>query len=105
VPGLERRQEGLKSVPFIIARELYLADKNHQHAEHHQRLFEERITRAEALARGLGLQRLTFGPIEWWFDGEDDFCWRRLETPQVDGWEQGRLPGCDIDNEEVSSRV
>jgi len=102
VPGLERRQERLKSVPFIIARELYLADKNHQHAEHHQRLFEERVTRAEALARGLGLQRLTVGPIEWWFDDEGSFCWRRLETPQVDGWEQGRLPGCDIDNEEIS---
>ncbi len=71
-------------------------------AEHHQRLFEERVTRAEALARGLGLQRLTVGPIEWWFDDEGNFCWRRLETPQVDGWEQGRLPGCDIDNEEIS---
>jgi hypothetical protein len=96
VPGLERRQEGLKSVPFIIARELYLADWNHQHAEH-QRLFEERVTRDEALARGLGLQRLTVGPIEWWFDDEGNFYWRRLETLQVDGWEQGRLPGCDID--------
>ena len=62
-------------------------------------LFEERVTKAEALARGLGLQRLTVGPIEWWFDDEGNFCWRRLETPQVDGWEQGRLPGCDIDNE------
>jgi len=70
-----------------------------QYAEHHQRLFEERVTRAEALARGLGLQRLTVGPIEWWFDDGGSFCWRRLETPQVDGWEQGRLPGCDIDNE------
>jgi hypothetical protein len=101
VPGLERQQEGLRSVASIIARELYFADKNHQHAEHHQRLFEERVTRAEALARGLGLQRLTVGPIEWWFD-DGDFYWRRLETPQVDGWEQGRLPGCDIDNEEIS---
>jgi len=102
VPGLERRQEGLKSVPVTIARELYLANKNRQHTEHYKRLFEERVTRAEALARGLGLQRLTVGPIEWWFDDDGDFYWRRLETPQVDGWEQERLPGCDIDNEEIS---
>jgi len=93
----ERCIERLQDVTFTIAGELYLADKNHHHAKHHQRLFEERVTRAEALARGLGLQRLTFGPIEWWFDDEDNFCWRRLETPELNGWEQERLPGCEIE--------
>jgi len=84
----ERCIERLKEVPFSIARELYLADKSHHRAKQHQRLFQERITRAEALARGLGARRLTFGPIEWWFDSEDRFRWRRLETPELNGWEQ-----------------
>ncbi len=98
----ERCIERLQDVTFTIADELYLADKNHHHAKHHQRLLEERVTRAEALARGLGVQRLTFGPIEWWFDEEDKFCWRTLDTPQVDGWEQDRLAGCDMENREIS---
>ena len=98
MPESEWQTERLRNVTFTIARELHLADKNRHHAKQHRRLFEERISRAEALARGLGEQRLTFGPIEWWFDKEDRFCWRRLDTPEVDGWEQEWLPECEIES-------
>jgi hypothetical protein len=98
MPESEWQTERLRNATFTIARELDLADRNRHYARHHRRLFEERISRAEALARGLGHQGFAFGAIEWWFDEEDRFCWRRLETPELDCWEQEQLPEFEMES-------